>query len=214
MQLICHVPDDRYVKISYYLRLTSIPEDTSKPITLKNTVEMTGQYTATATEDTKFRYYTASGTVTGTPGVLTLSKQNVSGNTLTDAKFSLYHVVIDENQEYLVTAVKPVAGEQNIPAGSNGKYALGENEQMLLDQLYYYVESKAPEGYVCSETPLDINIPTDAGTGFVVNVSFANSLIPHTGGMGTTLFSIVGGALIATAGVVFFVSRRKKSRTA
>ena len=109
MQLICHVPDDRYVKISYYLRLTSIPEDTSKPITLKNTVEMNGKYTVTATEDTEFRYYTASGTGPGTPGVLTLSKQSASGNTLTDAEFSLYHVIIDENQEYLVTAVEPVA---------------------------------------------------------------------------------------------------------
>ena len=71
-------------------------------------------------------------------------------------------------------------------------------------------ETKAPEGYVCSETPLDIKIPTDAGTGFVVNVSFANSLIPHTGGMGTTLFSIVGGALIVMAGTIFVISRRKR----
>ena len=99
---------------------------------------------------------------------------------------------------------------EGITSGENGHVVVGGLDKGD----YTLTETKAPEGYVCSETPLDIKIPTDAGTGFVVNVSFANSLIPHTGGMGTTLFSIVGGALIVTAGVVFFVSRRKKSHTA
>ena len=48
----------------------------------------------------------------------------------------------------------------------------------------------------------------------MVNVNFANSQIPHTGGMGTTMFSIVGGALIATAGVIFVISRKKRARSA
>lgn len=100
--------------------------------------------------------------------------------------------------------------KNDITSGEDGHVVVGGLDKGD----YTLTETKAPEGYVCSETPLDIKIPTDAGTGFVVNVSFANSLIPHTGGMGTTLFSIVGGALIVTAGVVFFVSRRKKSHTA
>ena len=99
--------------------------------------------------------------------------------------------------------------KNDITSGENGHVVVGGLDKGN----YTLTETKAPEGYVCSETPLEIKVPDNA-TNYVVNVSFANSLIPHTGGMGTTLFSIVGGALIATAGVVFFVSRRKKSRTA
>ena len=95
---------------------------------------------------------------------------------------------------------------EGITSGENGHVVVGGLDKGE----YTLTETKAPEGYVCSETPLDIKIPTDAGTGFVVNVSFANSLIPHTGGMGTTLFSIVGGALIVMAGTIFVISRRKR----
>ena len=99
--------------------------------------------------------------------------------------------------------------KNDITSGENGHVVVGGLDKGN----YTLTETKAPEGYVCSETPLEIKVPDNA-TNYVVNVSFANSLIPHTGGMGTTLFSIVGGALIVTAGVVFFVSRRKKSHTA
>lgn len=79
---------------------------------------------------------------------------------------------------------------------------------------YYLKETKAPEGYVCSDKVVTIKIPDQTGTDNMVNVKFANSLIPHTGGMGTTLFSIVGGALIATAGVIFVISRKKRAHSA
>ncbi len=79
---------------------------------------------------------------------------------------------------------------------------------------YYLQETKAPEGYVCSDKVVTIIIPDQAGTDNMVNVNFANSQIPHTGGMGTTMFSIVGGALIATAGVIFVISRKKRARSA
>ena len=79
---------------------------------------------------------------------------------------------------------------------------------------YYLKETKAPEGYVCSDKVVTIKIPDQTGTDNMVNVNFANSLIPHTGGMGTTMFSIVGGALIATAGVIFVISRKKRARNA
>ncbi len=96
----------------------------------------------------------------------------------------------------------------------------GENGYASFDGLdvgtYYLKETEAPEGYVCSDTVVTIIIgeggQQDAEN--IVNVRFANSPIPHTGGMGTTLFSIVGGALIATAGVIFVISRKKRARNA
>lgn len=74
---------------------------------------------------------------------------------------------------------------------------------------YYLKETAAPEGYVKSDKALEVTITVDTADN-TVSVSFANSPIPHTGGMGTTLFSIVGGVLIAMAGTIFVISRRKR----
>lgn len=74
---------------------------------------------------------------------------------------------------------------------------------------YYLKETAAPEGYVKSDKALEVTITEDVADN-TVSVSFANSPIPHTGGMGTTLFSIVGGVLIAMAGTIFVISRRKR----
>ena len=90
----------------------------------------------------------------------------------------------------------------------------GQDGYAVIDGLdagtYYLTEIKAPEGYVKSDTPLTIIIPKDADGENVVSVSFANSQIPHTGGTGTLMFTIGGAAIIATAGVLLLVSRKKR----
>ena len=100
--------------------------------------------------------------------------------------------------------------EQSLISDANGNITVNG----LDAGTYYLKEIEAPNGYVCSTEELEIVIPNQAGTDNMVNVNFANSMIPHTGGMGTTLFSIVGGALIATAGVIFVISRKKRARSA
>lgn len=77
---------------------------------------------------------------------------------------------------------------------------------------YVLRETQAPNDYVCSNTPIDVVVEKGGENveEYYVTVEFANSKIPHTGGMGTTIFSIVGGVLIAMAGTVFVISRRKR----
>lgn len=90
----------------------------------------------------------------------------------------------------------------------------GEDGYAVIDGLdagtYILTETEAPDGYVKSDTPLTIVIPDNADGDNVVSVSFANSQIPHTGGTGTLMFTIGGAAIIATAGVLLLVSRKKK----
>ena len=90
----------------------------------------------------------------------------------------------------------------------------GEDGYAVIDGLdagtYTLTETKAPDGYVKSDTPLTIVIPDNADGQNVVSVSFANSQIPHTGGSGTLMFTIGGVAIIATAGVLLLVSRKKR----
>jgi len=94
----------------------------------------------------------------------------------------------------------------------------GQDGHVVIDGLdsgtYTLTETKAPDGYVKSDTPLTIIIPKDADGENVVSVSFANSQIPHTGGTGTLMFTIGGIVIIATAGVLLLVSRKKKKTDA
>ncbi len=122
---------------------------------------------------------------------------NPNEGELAGAHFQLY---------YDAAATKPVYEEDKVTGEDGYAYYNG-----LKAGTYYLKETKAPEGYVCSTEVLEIVVPGDnADRDNVVGTSFANSLIPHTGGMGTTLFSIVGGVLIAMAGTIFVISRRKR----
>ena len=90
----------------------------------------------------------------------------------------------------------------------------GQDGHVVIDGLdsgtYTLTETKAPDGYVKSDTPLTIIIPKDADGENVVSVSFANSQIPHTGGTGTLMFTIGGIALMGTAGLLLVISRKKR----
>ncbi len=80
-----------------------------------------------------------------------------------------------------------------------------------LDEGTYYIkETQAPNGYVCSDQELEINIPVQADADKIVTVNFANTQIPHTGGMGTTLYTVGGGLIVAAAAVLFVISRKKR----
>ncbi len=127
---------------------------------------------------------------------------------LDNAEFALYGADdVTVAEDGTVTVNEDATALRTVTSENGGKAIIGG----LDEGTYYLVETKAPDGYVKSDTPLEIVIPEDAdGTTYMVDVNFANSLIPHTGGMGTTIFSIVGGVLIAMAGTIFVISRRKR----
>ena len=105
---------------------------------------------------------------------------------------------------------------KNLDTGKIVKGTSGANGFVIFDGLdegnYVLRETQAPNDYVCSNTPIDVVVEKGGENveEYYVTVEFANSKIPHTGGMGTTIFSIVGGVLIAMAGTVFVISRRKR----
>jgi len=96
--------------------------------------------------------------------------------------------------------------------------------------LFYLEETKAPTGYNLMETPVQIQItPTystdaygkatvtvnykvdsrDQGTSSDIEVrNSSGSTLPITGGVGTTMFYVIGGILVAAA-VVLLISRRR-----
>ena len=104
--------------------------------------------------------------------------------------------------------------EGNVIEASKKTLTSGADGKILVDGLdagtYYLKETIAPDGYVCSTAELTIVISEKVGVNNTVGVSFANSQIPHTGGTGTLMFTIGGAAIIATAGVLLLVSRKKR----
>lgn len=90
---------------------------------------------------------------------------------------------------------------------------------------YYLKETKAPDGYNLLKTPIKIIVTGDAVTGkpvikvdnngtatVVKKVEVQNSkgsLLPSTGGMGTTLIYVVGSILVLASGIVLFSKRKE-----
>ena len=87
---------------------------------------------------------------------------------------------------------------------------------------YYLEETKAPDGYnklaerveiAVKEANLDASVSNDIWqNGGVHVVNKTGDLLPSTGGMGTTLFYVIGVVLVAGAAVLLIVRKRTDSR--
>lgn len=88
---------------------------------------------------------------------------------------------------------------------------------------YYLKETKAPNGYNRLTSPIKIEIKQkDDGTQQIIwnnkevtTVDVLNekgSLLPQTGGMGTTLIYLIGGALVLGSGIVLANKKRAKAK--
>lgn len=142
----------------------------------------------------------------------TVSKVN-ENNSLGEAlKFDLVNGVYRYNPESTRTNATTVVTDTN-----------GEVKVEGLDVgKYHFTETKAPNGYSINEAGKDIVLGlgegvTEATANFVATGDLTLkdsqlSALPATGGIGTTIFTIVGcGIMIAAAGL-FFASRRKENR--
>lgn len=143
----------------------------------------------------------------------TVQKYNADNTTLGEAlKFDLVNGVYRYNPESTRTNATTVVTDTN-----------GEVKVEGLDVgKYHFTETKAPNGYSINEAGKDIllglgNGVTEATANFVATGDLTLkdsqlSALPATGGIGTTIFTIVGcGIMIAAAGL-FFASRRKENR--
>lgn len=131
-----------------------------------------------------------------------------------------------QSVEYDTYCVDPDGSVTEITTDSTGTFILNG----LSTGTYYLTEATAPAGYNKLETPLTITISAVGGTGTSVAegmtgrisvdgnaenatrvVSVKNNsgaMLPSTGGIGTTLFYIVGSILVLGA-VIFLVVRRR-----
>ncbi|MGN0508273.1 MAG: SpaA isopeptide-forming pilin-related protein, partial [Ruminococcus sp.] len=113
---------------------------------------------------------------------------------------------------------------------SEGKvlyYNSNDEEMKLASGDYYIVETKAPVGYSPYGKVIKISIDATYGDTLVNGTYVTNSpengyasvdvpnypiTTPKTGGIGTSIFYIVGSALLIGSGIFFFIARKKKRR--
>lgn len=159
--------------------------------------------------------------------VFKFTKQGSDQKGLADATFELskdkegtqkvHFVKLNAEGDYDVyrVATTDETGVDSITTNSNGKFKL-----VGLSDTYYLTETKAPKGYNKLTEPLKIYvsdqnvIQVDAGSpkATVEVENNKGSLLPSTGGMGTTLIYLIGGALVLGSGIVLANKKRAKSK--
>lgn len=111
---------------------------------------------------------------------------------------SVYKKATADDTEDKVTNIVAEDGKVIAKGLDNGKYAI--------------VEEKAPKGY--SVVSVD-NATIVNGTNPTVEVNVSDTqlhTLPHTGGIGTTIFTIAGCLIMVTAAGLFFASRKKANK--
>lgn len=172
-----------------------------------NYVEL--EYTANGTHSTLvgpyLKVYTYDLVVTKVDAGNTETKLNGAGFTLyTD----LGCTSVATNGSEKVTSGTEVVDGKNVDKGIATFTGLKAGT-------YYLKETTAPTGYNLNTTVFEITVPgndNDKTTGIVYQTVTDSLLVtPNTGGVGTMMFTIGGAALIACAGVLFLIVRKKKS---
>ena len=147
-----------------------------------------------------------------------LDVTKVDGNTtstkIAGAEFTLYK---DSACTEAIT-VDGVTVKATSTETGNDKFYYGTHEFYFTPGVDYYVkETKAPANYNINSTIFKVKAVEKAYTpaGTVENgatvVKDYPVTVPATGGMGTMMFYVGGAALIACAGVLLFVLKRKKA---
>ena len=137
----------------------------------------------------------------------TLKKVDGKGTKLDGAKFKLYDAKTGGNE---IAVVKDGDGYRVAVEGETGVEI--EAGEVVVKGLkgktsYFLEETKAPEGYNILTERQEVKLGEDNST--VANVTNnAGAELPSTGGIGTTMFYLVGSVLVIGAAVVLISKRR------
>lgn len=151
-------------------------------------------------------------------------KTDGSNEVLDGAQFKLYDAKTDGNEIALVEVSDGVYrlakdGEKGV------EYITTVNGQLRIygfdSDTYWLEETKAPDGYNKLAERVEITIKdanneatVDGGIwdhGGVHVVNKAGSLLPTTGGMGTTIFYVAGGAIVVAAAATLVYRKRMEN---
>lgn len=218
-------PND-VVTVSYSATVNSnaVIASTGNPneikLSYKNTDKTTGETTPSKT-------YTYVWKI----DVLKYTMRDRTETALKDAEFVLYRKDGDRTYYAKVDAENKITGWTENQSEAS-KFTTPDNGKFTITGLdsgtYYLEETKAPAGYNILKDPIEIQIQgtvnssTNVGTATVrygdnlentanPDIKILNNTgaeLPSTGGIGTTVFYVLGGLLVVCAGVLLITKRR------
>lgn len=152
---------------------------------------------------------------------------DTQGNELEGAGFKLYSDADCKNEVELYQdgefyyPIKNATGKEAVEmkSAANGQF----NVKGLDAGTYYLKETKTPDGYsACKVIPVTIkadhsrndqvNLEGSNLTNDIVNIKAGGITLPSTGGIGTTLFYVVGGGLMVAAIVLLVTKKRMENK--
>lgn len=152
-----------------------------------------------------------------------LTKTKADGAQLEGAEFKLYAdealateiLLVEDGDNYRVATAEEIAADEDIVDVIKAGHVQIKG---LAAGTYYLLETKAPAGYNKLKEAVAVEIKdqdqddqdlltaVEATTVSVENKS--GTELPATGGIGTTIFYVVGGVLVVAAGVLLVVKKR------
>ena len=213
--------------------LDTITEDTSIIVTYSATLnEKAVIYPEPNTNETKLVYGEGSETTWDKTETFTyqfdLVKTKTDKTVLDGAEFKLYDAKTEGNEIALIDEGNGVyrvatAAEKAAEGFVSATIKAGKVTIKGLDSgTYYLEETKAPAGYNVLAERVEVKIDhanltatVEGGTyvsGGVQVINQTGAELPSTGGIGTTIFYVVGGLLVVAAGVLL-VTRKRMSKS-
>lgn len=215
------VPDSKALLVEYSVNVAGEKGD---KLTIKNSAYLKNIESSNTSVDQEITIVESESTIRGDKTSITLEKIDDQTSTpLEGAKFELHKINLDNISEDTVVDTKTTS--------SNGKV---EFKDLLLNELYYYIEIEAPKDYKRDETkhyfmikgtnesytkayekvPEEIKSQMSSiagGNKFLVpNTLDKSYVLPSTGGSGTTRYFIGGAALMLLATFLYAYKNRHK----
>lgn len=220
---------------SFELDLSSLIDDTNsnagKDVTITYDVLVTSEndkVTNTANVSRTGSENYSSDSVDLYEGAITLTKTNDyekesdkkllagAGFNVLDKDGNVLKFVDKGNNNYVL------AKDQTVTTGVVTEVVTGENGQLVVKGLdkgkYQFKEVTAPEGYSINETnsSATLTITGDKATAeFTADADMRDTevgALPETGGIGTTIFTVGGCAIMVAAAALFFMNKKKHEK--
>ncbi len=205
------------VRISYQAKLNENAEINTKTndneiyLEYGNNTETEHKYTHTKTYPVKILKYDSADSADDT-------KKPLAGAefTLQDAAGKYLTFKVNDSGQYVVTGKADAAGDNNNTKLTSGADGSTGKEIVIIgldSDTYTLTETKAPATYNALTEPKEVRVlpSSTLADNAITLVEVPNSkgtLLPRTGGIGTTIFYVIGGLLIV-AGAAYFIVRRK-----